>query len=59
MRCNLYRTGLTKLQAACNKIGHCSTGESVITKGFDLPAKYVIHTVGPIYGQNPKEEEEQ
>lgn len=51
--------GLTKLQAACNKIGHCNTGESVITKGFDLPAKYVIHTVGPIYGQNPKEEEEQ
>ena len=51
--------GLTKLQAACNKIGHCNTGESVITKGFDLPAKYIIHTVGPIYGQDPKEEEEQ
>ncbi len=41
--------GMEKLQAACNKIGYCETGMAVITNGFDLPAKYVIHTVGPIY----------
>ena len=51
--------GMDKLQAECNKIGHCDIGGAVITKGYDLPAKYVIHTVGPIYGQNPKEEENQ
>lgn len=51
--------GMDKLQAECNKIGHCGIGSAVITKGYDLPAKYVIHTVGPIYGQNPKEEENQ
>lgn len=51
--------GADKLQAECNKIGHCDIGSAVITKGYDLPAKYVIHTVGPIYGQNPKEEENQ
>ncbi len=51
--------GIEKLQAECNKIGHCDIGDAVITKGYDLPAKYVIHTVGPVYGQNPKEEENQ
>lgn len=48
--------GPEKLQAACNKIGHCDTGNAVITPGFDLPAKYVIHAVGPVwYGGNRKE----
>ncbi len=51
--------GIAKLQAECNKIGHCDIGSAVITKGCDLQAKYVIHTVGPIYGQNPKDEEKQ
>ncbi|MCH5188770.1 MAG: macro domain-containing protein [Oscillospiraceae bacterium] len=48
-----------ELQAACDKIGYCGIGEAVITKGFKLKAKYIIHTVGPIYGQNPAEEEQQ
>ena len=39
--------GHDKLQAACNKIGHCNTGSAVITPGFDLKAKYIIHAVGP------------
>ena len=51
--------GAKNLQAECNKIGHCAIGSAVITKGYDLPAKYIIHTVGPVYGQNPKEEEKQ
>lgn len=46
--------GLTKLQAACAQIGHCDTGSAVITSGFNLKAKYIIHAVGPVWsgGQN-------
>lgn len=54
-----FAAGADKLQKACNEIGHCEIGEAVITKGFDLKAKYIIHTVGPIYGQNPDCEEQQ
>ena len=41
--------GAAKLQKACDKIGSCETGQAVITKGYALPAKYIIHTVGPIW----------
>lgn len=41
--------GYKKMQEACSKIGHCNIGEAVITEGFNLKAKYVIHTVGPKY----------
>lgn len=51
--------GADRLQAACDKIGFCGIGEAVITKGFDLKAKFVIHTVGPIYGQDTVNEESQ
>lgn len=44
--------GYDKMTEACKKFGHCETGEAVITPGFGLPAKYVIHAVGPVYGQN-------
>ena len=50
--------GQRELQAACNEIGHCNTGNAIITPGFKLPAKYVIHAVGPIwrggYDNEPK-----
>ena len=41
--------GYQKLDAACRAIGGCRTGQAVLTDGFDLPARYVIHTVGPIW----------
>jgi O-acetyl-ADP-ribose deacetylase len=50
--------GVDKLQQACDKIGSCATGDSVITKGFDLPSKYIIHAVGPVWqGGNASERE--
>ena len=39
------------LWAECKKIGHCETGKAVITKGYKLPAKWVIHTVGPVWAK--------
>ena len=49
--------GARELQAACDALGHCPTGEAVITPGFKLKAKYIVHAVGPIWqGGNHKEE---
>ena len=41
--------GHHELQAACDELAPIKTGEAVITPGFNLPAKYIIHTAGPIY----------
>lgn len=41
--------GEEKLTEACRKIGHCDLGKAVITEGFNLPAKHVIHTVCPVW----------
>ena len=49
--------GARDLQAACDALGHCPTGEAVITPGFKLKAKYIVHAVGPIWqGGNCNEE---
>ena len=41
--------GYAELDAECKRIGHCDTGKAVITKGYALPAKHIIHTPGPVY----------
>ncbi len=45
----IHRAGGPEIMAQCRKIGHCPTGEAVITTAGKLKAKKVIHTVGPIY----------
>jgi O-acetyl-ADP-ribose deacetylase (regulator of RNase III) len=39
--------GREKLQAACRRLGGCATGDAKATPGFDLPARWIIHAVGP------------
>lgn len=48
--------GSKELTKACNAIGGCKTGNAVITPGFDLPAKYIIHAVGPVWNGGKQNE---
>ena len=50
--------GAGKLQSACNALSPIQTGEAVITEGFDLTAKFIIHTAGPIYTDGSHNEED-
>ena len=45
----IHKAAGSELAEACQKIGHCPTGNAVITPGFKLKARYVIHAVGPIW----------
>lgn len=50
--------GARELQEACDLLAPINTGEAVITPGFSLPAKYVIHAAGPVYNADQPEQSE-
>jgi len=54
----IHSTAGPQLLEACKKLNGCRPGEAKITPGFLLPAKYVIHTVGPVYQGGDKGEPE-
>ena len=55
----IHRAAGPELLAECRTIGGCPTGEARITRGYRLPARYVIHAVGPVYRDGAQGESRQ
>lgn len=53
----IHRTAGPELEKACQALAPINPGEAVITEAFKLPNKYVIHTLGPVYGRDKPEAE--
>jgi O-acetyl-ADP-ribose deacetylase (regulator of RNase III) len=51
----IHRAAGPQLLEECRSIGGCPTGEARITGGYNLPARHVIHTVGPVYSGKPQD----